>query len=218
MLKLLLHPIRYIGEDDLEPARLGEQRHLPEREHARCVHTGDAAQIDQEEPDRPGFRPLAYPLQESAGRPEEHEPVQAEDLDTVDEALQGDAFAGWAVYVAAERGPERDLSHQVDPTVVDREQHDRQDQPHLESGQEPLRGYREHDREDDQVLAHWQRVPHVDDPHHQERQADEYQHAPHEHPRDQSHERSAEEDGRERDEGGHEACAPPVGLHLLGQR
>ena len=151
-IQLLLHPIRGIGEHDLEPARLREQCHLPEREHAGCVHTGDAPQVDQQESERTRLRPLADPLDESPGRSEEHEAIQTEDLDTVGEPLQGGAVAGGSVDVAAERRPERYLSHEVDPTVVDREQDDREEQPHLEPGHDALRGDRQHDRGDDEVL------------------------------------------------------------------
>ena len=151
-IQLLLHPIRGIGEHDLEPARLREQCHLPEREHAGCVHTGDAPQVDQQESERTRLRPLADPLDESPGRSEEHESIQAEDLDTVGEPLQGDAVAGGSVHVAAERRAKRHLPHEVDPTVVDREQDDREKQSHLESGHDALRGDRQHDRGDDEVL------------------------------------------------------------------
>ena len=147
-----MHPIRGIREDDLEPARLREECHLPEREHSGCVHTGDPPQVDQQEPERTRLRPLADPLQESPSRSEEHEPVQAEDLHALGKALQGDAVARGSIDVAAERRPERYLSHEVDPTVVDREQDDREKQPDLESGHDALRGDRQHDRGDDEVL------------------------------------------------------------------
>ena len=151
-LQLFLHPFRRIGEDDLEAARLREQRHLPEREHARCVHAGDASQVDHQEPHRGCLRAFADALEESPRRPEEHEPVQAEDLHTLGETLQGDAVAGGTVDVAAERRPEGDLAHEVDPPIVDGEQDDREEQPHLESRHDALRRDRQHDRGDDEVL------------------------------------------------------------------
>ena len=93
-LQLALHPIRSIGEDDLEPARLREQRDLAEREDARCVHAGDASQVEQQEPDRAGLRSPADPLEESPRRSEEHEPIQAKDLDPLGQAFEDDAVPG----------------------------------------------------------------------------------------------------------------------------
>ena len=75
-----------------------------------------------------------------------------------------------------------------------------------------------HDRKDDQVLPHRQRAAHVDDPRDQERQADEHQHATHDHPWDEPDDGGAEDDGRERNECGHEPGTPPVDVHLLRER
>ena len=67
--------------------------------------------------------------------PEEHEPVHAQDLDTVTHRLQR-ALCRRPVDVAVVGLPEGDLAHQLDPPVVDREQDAREHEPDHDAGQE----------------------------------------------------------------------------------
>ena len=151
--------------------------HLEEGHHRRRVDPGHPSEVDHQEPQRPGLHTLSDPLEQGVGRAEEHEPVHAQDLDGIAEGPERRPFGRRSVHVGVVGLPERDLAHQLDPAVVDREQHDREHQADHHAGQEPLADDRGQDHEHDPVLDRRQDLALVPDPLDQEGEAQEHQHA-----------------------------------------
>ena len=122
--ELPAHRIRGAREHELEPVRLRQVDHLDEGHHRRGVHARHLPEVHQQASRRCRLHPLVDPLEQAARRSEEHEPAHAQDLHPFAHRPQGRSFGGRPVDVAAEDVAERDLVHQFDPPVADREQDD----------------------------------------------------------------------------------------------
>ncbi len=77
-----------------KPPACGEVHHLDEETTAEASTPRHAAQVDQQEPQRPGLHPFSDPLEQAARRAEEHEPVHAQDLDAVAHSRSSARAAG----------------------------------------------------------------------------------------------------------------------------
>ena len=206
-------------EHDLGSGGLCQAEHLHERDDRRRVHARHAAEIDHQEPRRRGhLQAPSDPLQQAVGRSEEDEPVHPQDLDTVRKPAELVAFRRGPIDVAAVRLAESDLVHQVDPTVADREQHGGEHDADHDPDQEPPDDDRCQDREHDGVLERREQPPLVPDPLDDERQPEEHQHTPDDHPRDQPDDLRADHDGGQRDERRDEPGGPRVHAHVRRER
>jgi hypothetical protein len=86
--ELPTHRLRGAREHQLGSVRFRQLYSLAERKHRRSVHSGDAAEIQQHEAQRPPRQPYVDPIEQPARRPEEHEPLQPQDLDPIGERPQ----------------------------------------------------------------------------------------------------------------------------------